>query len=131
MRFIDNTKIKVYHEKNGGTSMKKITFLVIILTLATGLFAFDKKLVGTWGLNKDGEKTEFIRFYNNNEIVLLNVLLRQEDMEEIDDTIYIDNYGGEDSFFIQYYQLTPNKLLFILQNLDDDSKSMVLILSRL
>jgi hypothetical protein len=112
--------------------MKKITFLVIILTLATGLFAFDKKLVGTWGLMKDGEKTEFIRFYNNNEIILFDVLLHPGDIEEIDDTIYIDDFNGGDSIFIQYYQLSQNKLLFILNNADDNSTPpAILILSKL
>jgi hypothetical protein len=94
-----------------------------------GLYAFDRSLNGSWGLVQDGEKIEFIRF-NNNEILIMNTLFRSNDYEEADDSIYIDDFDG-DSVIVQYYRLSPNKLLFIIWNPNNVSESITLILSKL
>jgi len=109
--------------------MKKLICLFIIFNMGFALYAFDRSLNGSWGLVKNGEKTEFLRF-NTNEIILLNKLFRSRDYEEIDDTIYINDFDG-DSVVIQYYRLSPIKLLFILWNTDDIEQSITLILTKL
>ena len=109
--------------------MKKLICFFIIFNMGFTLYAFDRSLNGSWGLVKNGEKNEFLRF-NTNEIILLNKLLRPRDYEEVDDTIYIDDFDG-DSVVIQYYRLSPSKLLFILWNTDDIEQSITLILTKL
>ena len=109
--------------------MKKIVCLVVFINICLGLYAFDRSLIGSWGLIMNGEKEEFIRF-NNNGIVIMNTLFRSTDYYEADDTIYIADFDG-DSVIMQYYRLASNKLLYILWNTDDPTQSITLILSRL
>ncbi|WP_461256028.1 hypothetical protein [Treponema sp. R80B11-R83G3] len=109
--------------------MKKYIFIVFFFSITFSLSAFDRSLNGSWGLITDGEKIEFIRF-NNNEVIIINTLFRATDYKEIDDTIYIDDFEG-DSVIIQYYRLSPTKLLFIMWNTDNITQSISLILSKL
>jgi hypothetical protein len=109
--------------------MKKFISLLIMFGVVFSVNAFDRSLNGSWGLIKDGEKMEFIRF-NNNEIIIMNTLFRSNDYEEVDDTIYIDDFDG-DSVIIQYYRLSSTKLLFIIWNPEDIAQSVNLILSKL
>jgi hypothetical protein len=109
--------------------MKKFIGFVILFNIVFCLSAFDRSLNGSWGLVKDGEKMEFLRF-NNNEVIIMNTLFRSTDYEESDDSIYIDDFDG-DSVIIQYYRLSSNKLLFIMWNTDDFTQSINLILSKI
>jgi len=109
--------------------MKKILCFIVLANVCLGIYAFDRSLNGSWGLIMNEQKNEFIRF-SNNEIFIMNTLYRSSDFSEADDTIYIDNFGG-DSIIIQYYRLASNKLLFILWNTDDPTQSITLILSKL
>lgn len=109
--------------------MKKIICLLVALSTGLALYAFDRSLNGSWGLAKDGEKIEIMRF-NTNEIIIMNSPLRAGNYTEADDTIYIDNFDG-DSVIIQYYRLSTNKLLFIMWNTDNPEQSITLILTKL
>jgi hypothetical protein len=110
--------------------MKKLVCLLAVIGISCGLYAFDRSLNGSWGLVTPDDRDEVIRF-NTNEIVIFDELFRpKKDYEEGEDTIYIEDAGG-DSVMIQYYRLAPNKLLFILSNLDDPSQSLTLILTKL
>ncbi len=109
--------------------MKKIVCFFVMISLGYGLFAFDRSLIGSWGLIANKEKEEFVRF-NANEMILINETFSSGDYIEGDNTIYISDFDG-DSVIIQYYLLSPNTLLFILWNTDDPIESITLILSRL
>ena len=107
--------------------MKKVMCFLVIFGIGYSLFAFDRSLNGSWGLNDGTDKVEFIGF-NTNEIRLMNQLYRAGDYQEIDDTIYIDDDG--EIIIIQYHRLSTNRLLFILFNADDPAESITLILSK-
>jgi len=109
--------------------MKRIICVIVFANICLGTYAFDRSLNGSWGLIMNGQKEEFVRF-NNNEILIMNILFRSSDYTEADDSIYIANFEG-DSVLIQYYRLASNKLLFILWNTDDPTQSVTLILSKL
>ena len=110
-------------------SMKKVVCFFAMIGIVYGLHAFDRSLNGSWGLIYGNDKEEFIRF-NTNEILLMNQLFRSRDYEEGENTIYISDFDG-DSVIIQYYLLAPNKLLFILWNVDEPTESITLVLSKL
>ena len=44
--------------------MKKCVFILIIFCINFSLYAFDRSLIGSWGLflNADGEREEIVRF---------------------------------------------------------------------
>jgi len=107
------------------------SFLVFMgLTLKTfALNAFDRSLIGGWGLKMMNEKEEFIRF-GQDEVIVMNTLFHSKDFERAEDTIYIHDFE-DDSVIIQYYLLSPNKLLFIMWNIDNPLESITLILSKL
>jgi hypothetical protein len=108
--------------------MKKFFSLLIMFGVVFSANAFDLSLNGSWGLVIDGEELEYIRF-NNNEIIVMDRLFRSSDYEEADDTIFIDDFDG-DSVLIQYYQLSSTKLLFFM-TIGDLAQSINLILSKL
>ena len=109
--------------------MKKLACLFAMICIGSGLFAFDRSLNGSWGIIRGSDKEEFIRF-NTTEIILMDQLFRSRDFEEAENTIYIDDFDG-DSVMIQYYLLTPNKLLLIFFDIDDPTESLTLILTKL
>ena len=110
--------------------MKKIVCLFVLLSMCFTLYAFDRSLIGSWGLiMEDNDKEEVIRF-GQNEMAIFDMVLRPGDFETATDTIFIENLDG-DSVIIQYYPLAPNKLLFIMSNTDNPMESLTLILSRL
>jgi sensor domain CHASE-containing protein len=100
----------------------------MIISTTIGLYAFDRSLNGSWGITKDGEKIELIRF-NNTEIIVMNTLFRSNDYEEADNTIYLELDG--ESILIQYHLLSSNKLLFIMTDADNFSEALTLILTKL
>jgi len=104
--------------------VKKVCVL-IILCLCTSLYAFDRSLIGSWGLIYDYVKEEFIRF-GQNEITLFGERVFERGVN----TIIIDDFDGDD-VIVQYHLLSQNFLLFIMWNLDNPSESLTLILSRL
>jgi hypothetical protein len=108
--------------------MKRLFCLFIILTTTLGLYAFDRSLNGSWGLIKDGEKLEMIRF-NTTEVIIMDTLFRSNDYEEADNSIYVEKDG--ESIMIQYYLLSSTKLLFVMTSLDDFTQSLSMILSKL
>jgi hypothetical protein len=108
--------------------MKKFICFLVILVAASSIYAFDKSLIGSWGvINSDGGMDEFLRF-GNNEILVVDTLFRSSEYKEIDGSVYINI--SEKEMVIQYYLLSRNKLLFILWS-DDIEMTMTLILSRL
>jgi len=109
--------------------MKKIICLFAMIGLSYGLFAFDRSLIGSWGIIIDKEREVFVRF-NANEIIIMEELLRPGDYVEGENTILISNFDG-DSVIVQYYLLSPNTLLFIMWNMDNPEESVTLILSKL
>ena len=109
--------------------MKKLICFFAILGIGCALYAFDPPLNGSWGLIMPGDNNEII-WFNYNEIRLFNKLFQSDEYAEADDTIYINDYDGE-AIMIQYYLLAPNKLLFILTNMDDSSETMTMILTKL
>jgi len=109
--------------------MKKLICFFAIFITGLGLYAFDRSLNGGWGLIKDGEKVELIRF-NTNEITVMNTLVRSSNYTEADDTFYIDDLDG-DSVIIQYFRLSANKILFLMWNTNNPEQSITLILSKL
>jgi hypothetical protein len=108
--------------------MKRLVcFVIIASAIISGLYAFDSSVSGSWGLiDPDGEKVEFLRF-SNAEIIIMETLYRKGSYTESTDSIY---FNGED-VVMQYYRLSPNKLLFILFNTDDMQDTITLILSKL
>jgi len=108
--------------------MKKWLCLSVMFCIGVSVFAFDPSLNGGWGLIKNDDKQEFIRF-NTNEIVIMGYKFTQKDYEEADDAFYIDDVDGE-SIIIQYFRLSPNKLLFIIWNPNNIAESVTLILTR-
>jgi hypothetical protein len=108
--------------------MKKFFCLLILISAAAGLYAFDRSLNGSWGIIKGGEETEIIRF-NNDEIFFADTPFQTDDYEEAENTIYIEEEGS--FFLLQYHLLSSNKLLFILTSEDNFSETVTLILSRL
>jgi hypothetical protein len=108
--------------------MKKFFCLCGAILVSAGLYAFDRSLNGSWGIVKDGEETEIIRF-NNTEIFFADTPFQAGDYEEAENTIYLEE--GGDFLFLQYHLLSSNKLLFILTGKDDFSETVTLILSRL
>jgi hypothetical protein len=108
--------------------MKKFLCLFMAISIGAGLYAFDRSLNGSWGIIKDGEETEIIRF-DNTEIFFADSPFQLGDYEEAENTIYIEEEGN--FFLLQYHLLSPNKLLFILTSEDDFSETVTLILSRL
>ena len=112
-----------------GVYMKKFVCFFAMIGIGYGLFAFDRSLNGSWGLIQGREKEEFLRF-NTNEIILMDQLFRSHDYEEAENSIYISDFDGG-AVVLQYYLLSPNKLLFILWNADDPTESITLILSKL
>jgi hypothetical protein len=99
-----------------------------LFCIGLSAFAFDPSLNGSWGLIKDNDKQEFIKF-NTNEINIMGYKFSQTDYEETDDAFYIDDAEGE-SIIIQYFRLAPNKLLFIIWNPNNIAESVTLILTR-
>jgi len=111
--------------------MKKLACILFLLFTCVSIYALDSSLNGSWGISMEGEKLEIIRFNSaNNEIIIMDTLLRANDYSLADDTIHIYDFDG-DSVIIQYYRLSPNKLLFILWNTNDITESITLILSKL
>jgi hypothetical protein len=108
--------------------MKKLSCLFIVISITAGLYAFDRSLNGSWGIVKDEEKTEIIRF-NNTELIFADTLFRAGDYEEAENTIYVEEDG--EFFLIQYHLLSSNKLLFIMAGEGDFSDTITLILSKL
>jgi hypothetical protein len=108
--------------------MKRFVCFLVMAGICVGAFAFDRSLNGSWGLSKDGEKEEFLRF-NNNEISIMDTLFRESDYGKADNSIYIEL--EDESLLIQYYLLSPKTLLFIMTNTEDFSEAITLILSRL
>jgi hypothetical protein len=118
-----------FHGPASGKSGKIAVFsLFIIINVTAGLYAFDRSLNGSWGIVKDGEKTEIIRF-NNTELFFADTLFLEGDYAEAENTIYVEE--EEEFFLIQYHLLSSNKLLFIMTGENDFSDSITLILSRL
>jgi len=109
--------------------MKKVICLLLLMCACFSLYAFDRALIGSWGIIMSNEKEEFIRF-GQNDVRILNMLFTSRDFERAEDTIFIEDFDG-DSVVIQYYLLAPNKLLFIMWNVDDPLESLTLILSKL
>jgi len=109
--------------------MKKTLCFLLFFCICFSLYAFDRPIIGSWGLILSGEKQEFIRF-GQNEIIVMNTLFRARDFERAEDTIFIPDFEG-DSIIIQYHLLSQNKLLFIIWNPDRIEESITLILSRL
>jgi hypothetical protein len=72
---------------------------------------------------------EFIRF-NDNEIIIMNSLFRPGTYDEANNTIFIDNFDG-DSILIQYYLLSPTKLLFIMTDANNFEQNLTLVLTKL
>jgi len=117
--------------------MKKTACILFLFFVFAGspfvnsVFALDSSLDGSWGISMDGDKLEIIRFNSvNNEIIIMSSLFRANDFSLADDTIHIYDFDG-DSVIIQYYRLSPNKLLFILWNSNNITESITLILSKL
>jgi len=109
--------------------MKKLICFFAILITGMSLYAFDRSLNGSWGIFRESEKIILIRF-NTNEITVMDSLFRPGAFSEADDTFYIDDFDG-DSVIIQYFRLSPNKLLFIMWNTDNPEQSITLILSKM
>ena len=109
--------------------MKKCMFILIIFCISFSLYAFDRSLIGSWGLITAGKREEFVRF-GQNDIIIMNQLFRERDFESGDNTVYINNFDG-DSVIIQYYLLSNNSILFIMWNIDNPIESITLILSKL
>ena len=109
--------------------MKKLICFFCIMSIGCGLYAFDRSLNGSWGLI-DFSGTNEIIWFNTDEIRVFDQLFESYEYEDTEDTIYIDDYEG-DSIMIQYYRLSPNKLLFIMTNLYDSTESITMILSKL
>ena len=109
--------------------MKKMVLIFMLFCIGSTLFAFDRSLIGSWGLViPGGEKEEFVRF-GQDEIRIMNLLFRARDFERAANTIFIEDFDG-DSVVIQYHLLSQNSLLFILWNLDDFTESLTLILTK-
>jgi len=108
--------------------MKKVACFLLMACMSFTLYAVDQTL-GSWGLVFGEEKEEFLRF-GQDEIILMDTLFRSRDFERAENTILIENFDGE-AVMLQYHLLSPNALLFIMWSVDDPTESMTLILSRL
>jgi hypothetical protein len=120
------------HLDDGGLALKKIICFLAIIGIGSGLYAFDRALNGSWGFVSPEEEIaeEIIHFnFNNDEIRLFNKLFLSDDYREAEDTIYLDDYEGE-TVMLQYYLLSPYKLLLIMTNLEDSNESVTMILSK-
>ena len=112
--------------------MKKIMCFSVMFCICSSLFAFDRSIIGSWGIiEPSSEKSEMVRFGQNEIIVFDDLSFRSSEFERTtDDTIFIEDFDG-DSVLIQYYLLSRNKLLFIIIWLDNPDVSLTLILSKL
>jgi len=109
--------------------MKKIACVLLILCAGVSLYAFDRRVAGSWGLVMGSEVEEFIRF-GQNEVMIMDEPYREGDFEEADGTIFIYDFDG-DSVIIQYFLLSESKLLLNMINPDNPAESLTLILSRI
>jgi len=111
--------------------MKKTVCVLFFLFISLSLYAFDDSLDGSWGFIMGNVKHEIIRFFPvNKDIVIMGTTIRSSDYSEADNTIHIEDFDN-DSVIIQYYQLTPDKLLFTLWSTHNITQSITLILSKL
>ncbi|MDR0449886.1 MAG: hypothetical protein LBH26_01305 [Treponema sp.] len=93
--------------------MKKMLFAAVFLMAGLSIFAYDGSLSGTsWGMIQDGEKEEIIRF-GSGEIIFADMLFYGNMYTEEDDSTILLSRDDE-AILIQYFVLSPRKMLLIM-----------------